>query len=88
MNENNFSSIGQIIREGANDFIRIASAFMHAMLQLPWPALLVACLLLAIFLTILPMALTLFMIFIMIKVIIALVSPKQHQHQNHSDESF
>lgn len=88
MTENNFRSIGQIVREGASDFIRIANDFVQAMLRLSLPALLAACLLLAIFLSILPMALTLFVIFIMIKIIIALVSPKQHQHQKHTDDTF
>ena len=81
MNENNERSIGQILSEGTNDFIRIGAELLQAMLRLPLPTLLVACLLLAIFLTILPMALTLFVIFLIIKLIVAVVSPKQQQHQ-------
>lgn len=85
MTENNERSIGQILSEGTNDFIRIGTEFLQAMLRLPLPALLVACLLLAIFLTILPMALGLFVIFLIIKLIIAIVSPKQQQYQ-HTDD--
>jgi ABC-type bacteriocin/lantibiotic exporter with double-glycine peptidase domain len=86
MTENNQRSIGQILSEGANDFIRIGTEFLQAMLRLPVPALLIACLLLAIFLTILPLALGLFVIFLIIKLIIAVVSPKQQQHQ-HTDDA-
>ena len=83
MNENNQRSIGQIISEGLNDFIRVGSELLQAMLRLPLPALLLACLILAFFLTILPLALTLFVIFFIIKLIIAIVSPKQRQiHQS------
>lgn len=85
MNANNDRSIGQIISEGINDFIGFGAELIQAILRLPVPALLVTCLLLAIFLTILPLALTLFVIFLMIKLIIALVSPKQSQ-QPHADE--
>jgi ABC-type transport system involved in cytochrome bd biosynthesis fused ATPase/permease subunit len=86
MTENNQRSIGQILSEGANDFIRIGTEFLQVMLRLPVPALLIACLLLAIFLTILPLALGLFVIFLIIKLIIAVVSPKQQQHQ-HTDDA-
>ncbi len=82
MTENNQRDIGQILSEGTNDFISLATEFLQAMLRLPLPALLIACLLLAIFLTILPMALGLFVIFLIIKLIVAVFSPKQQQiHQ-------
>lgn len=85
MTENNERSIGQIMSEGTNDFIRIGAELLQAMLRLPVPALLVACLLLAIFLTILPMALGLFVIFLIIKLIIAIVSPPLQQHRSNDD---
>ncbi|MES2049642.1 MAG: hypothetical protein V4447_14670 [Pseudomonadota bacterium] len=82
MTENNQRGIGQILSEGTNDFIRLGTEFLQAMLRLPLPALLIACLLLAIFLTILPMALGLFVIFLIVKLIVAVISPKQQQtHQ-------
>ena len=84
MNEYNERSIGQILSEGVNDFIRIGAELLQAMLHLPVPALLFTCLVLAIFLTILPLTLTLFVIFLIVKGIIALVSPKQ-QHQPNDD---
>jgi ABC-type bacteriocin/lantibiotic exporter with double-glycine peptidase domain len=84
MNTHNERSIGQILSEGVNDFIRIGAELVQAMLRLPVPALLLTCLLLAIFLTILPLALTLFVIFLIIKLIVAIVSPKQ-QHQQTDD---
>ena len=84
MNEHNERSIGQILNEGVNDFIRIGAELLQAMLRLPVPALLITCLLLAIFLTILPLALTLFVIFLIIKLIVAIVSPN-HQHRQTDD---
>lgn len=86
MNEHNERSIGKLISEGINDFIRFGAELIQAILRLPVPALLVTCLLLAIFLTILPLALSLFVIFLMIKLIVALVSPKQ-QRQPQTDDT-
>ena len=79
MNQHNERSIGQIMSEGINDLIRFGAELIQAILRLPVAALLISCLLLAIFLTILPLALTLFVIFLMVKLIIALVTPKQQQ---------
>lgn len=83
MNEQ--QSIGQIISEGINDFIRFGAELIQAILRLPVPALLVTCLLLAIFLTILPLAITLFIIFLIVKLIVAIASPKQQRHSQSDD---
>ena len=85
MNEHNERSIGQILSEGINDFIQIGADLIHAILRLPVPALLVTCLLLAIFLTILPLAITLFIIFLIVKLIVAIASPKQQHHPQSDD---
>jgi ABC-type bacteriocin/lantibiotic exporter with double-glycine peptidase domain len=85
MTNDNQRSIGQILSEGANDFIRVSSELLQAMLRLPLPALLLACLMLAFFLTILPLALTLFVIFLIIKLISAIFSPKLQRYQQSDD---
>lgn len=85
MTNENQRSIGQIISEGVNDFIRVGSELLQAMLRLPLPALLLACLMLAFFLTILPFALTLFVIFLIIKLIIAIASPKPRPYHQSED---
>jgi ABC-type bacteriocin/lantibiotic exporter with double-glycine peptidase domain len=78
-------SIGQILSEGVNDFIRVGGELLQSMLRLPLPALLLACLMLAFFLTILPLAITLFVVFLIIKLIIAMISPKQQQYHQSND---
>ncbi|MDO8702763.1 MAG: hypothetical protein Q7J77_10090 [Undibacterium sp.] len=87
MTHTNSRTIGQILREAAHDFIDIASALLHGMMRLPLPSLLMVCLVCALFLTILPLALTLFVSFLVYKLIVFLVAPQQNQEPEHAQNA-
>jgi uncharacterized membrane protein len=51
-----------------------------------WPALLASCVMAALLLTILPLALTLFVIFLLLKIAIALVAGYQYNKRHHENK--
>ena len=58
--------------------VRLAARTLRRM---SWPALLLSCLLLSLLLTILPLALTLFVVFLLFKLLVATVFVKRHHDQ-------
>ena len=85
MTQTNSTSLAQILREAAHDFVNIASDILQSLLRLPLPSLFIFCLACALFLTILPLALSLFVGFLVFKLIAFLVTPTQEQatHDRH-----
>ncbi|GAB2867897.1 hypothetical protein GCM10027277_41300 [Pseudoduganella ginsengisoli] len=67
-------TIGDVLREVGNAAAHIGRYFMRTLSRMSWPALLASCIMLAILLTILPLALTLFAIFLLAKIAIAIVA--------------
>ena len=67
-------TIGDVFREVGAAATHIGRYFMRTLSRMSWPALLASCIMLAILLTILPLALTLFAVFLLAKIAIAIVA--------------
>ena len=79
----NFSTLMDDIRDATVTVFRTCAQAARGIAELPWPALLCAALLLAIALTIIPLALTLFVTFLIIKfAVAALVVGKQRRRSD------
>jgi hypothetical protein len=70
-------TIGDVFREVGAAATHIGRYFMRTLSRMSWPALLASCFMLAVMLTILPLALTLFAIFLLAKIVMALVAGYQ-----------
>ncbi len=66
-----FSEVGRAFCAG----VRLAARTLRRM---SWPALLLSCVLLSLLLTILPLAMTLFVVFLLLKLLVATVFVKRH----------
>ena len=78
-------TVGGVFREVGQAAAQIGRAFTRALSRMSWPALLASCIMMALLLTILPLALTLFAIFLLLKIAIALISghnASKHVHEN------
>lgn len=79
----NFSTLMDDIRDAIVTVFAACARAARGIADLPWPALLCAALLLAIVMTIIPLALTLFVTFLIIKfVVAALVIDKQRRRSD------
>ena len=83
-------TIGDVFREVGAAATHIGRYFMRTLSRMSWPALLASCIMLAILLTILPLALTLFAVFLLAKIAIALVAgynynKRRGQYTPHKD---
>ncbi len=79
MNKLNEQSTGQFLHEASKQFLQTSISFLHWLMQLPLPALLLVCLGGALILSLLPMALTLFLLFLVCKLVLLLVAPSAEQ---------
>jgi hypothetical protein len=77
------SELIQTLRQDSQQLFSLAARFLKYLMQLPLPALLMACLGIALMLSILPLALSLFVGFLLIKLVVLLfmLKPKQSIHQ-------
>ena len=62
-------TFGETIREASDTVLRIARHALRGVERMSWPSLLVMCVMLALLITILPLAVTLFVLFLLVKVI-------------------
>ncbi|MGV7208704.1 hypothetical protein ACLB1G_12700 [Oxalobacteraceae bacterium A2-2] len=72
-------SICDLFEEAGRAFMGVLRHAMRTLQRMSWPAILVACLALAFILTILPLAITLFVAFMLVKVAIALFAVKRYK---------
>jgi hypothetical protein len=78
----------ETLREAADAVISIVRHGMRRLERMSWPSLLALCVMLAILLTILPLALTLFVIFLLAKLVIGACGPRharRHVHEQPQD---
>jgi hypothetical protein len=79
----NFSTLLDDLREACADVFRMCSRAARHIATLPWPALLVCAFGLAIAITLIPLALTLFVLFLAIKLAVGvIVIDKQRNRGN------
>ena len=81
----NGQSLLDLLEEVAQALMQTARAGLRTLRRMSWPALMLACVLLAFVLTILPLALFLFACFMLLKIVVAATVVKQHRGQRDHD---
>lgn len=72
------NTIAAVFREVGQAFCAGVRLAARTLRRMSWPALLLSCVLLSLLLTILPLALTLFVVFLLAKLLVAAVFVKRH----------
>jgi len=75
----------ETVREASDVIVSIVRHGMRRLERMSWPSLLALCVMLAILLSILPLALTLFVIFLLVKLVIGAFG-MQHVRRRHTHE--
>jgi hypothetical protein len=78
-------TFSETLREASDAVVSVVRHGMRRLERMSWPSLLALCVMLAILLTILPLALTLFVIFLLAKLIIGAFGV-QHVQRRHAHE--
>ena len=75
----------ETLREAYDATVRIARHAMRRLDRMSWPALLAACVMLALLITVLPLALTLFVLFLLVKLVAGALGGQRHRdiHDHH-----
>jgi|GEM_PF-712109 len=73
-------TFSETLREAADAVVSVSRHAVRRLGRMSWPALLALCVVLALLLTILPLALTLFVIFLLAKLVIGAFGV-QHMHK-------
>jgi hypothetical protein len=75
-----------IFRQTIEEFLYLARRAFRALDELPLPRLLLACLVIALMISVIPLAVSLFLIFLGVKLLMGLVFYNVHQQKgNHRD---
>jgi hypothetical protein len=77
----NGQSLIDLLEEVAQALMQTLRFGLRTLQRLSWPALMLACVLLAFVLTILPLALFLFVCFLLLKIVVAAIVV--HKHRDH-----
>jgi uncharacterized membrane protein len=62
-------TFGETVREASDTVLRIARHALRSVERMSWPSLLAMCVMLALLITILPLAVTLFVLFLLVKLV-------------------
>ncbi len=73
----------ETLREAYDGTVRIVRHAMRRLERMPWPSLLVVCVMLALLITVLPLALTLFVLFLLVKLAANALGSARHQPRRH-----
>lgn len=79
-------TIGDVFREVARATQQVGRSLTRALSRMSWPALLASCIMMALLLTVLPLALTLFAVFLLLKVAIALIAGHNLNKRTHESK--
>lgn len=74
----NFATLMDDIGDGCAKILRGCGRAIRGMAGLPWPALLAAAILLALVVTIIPLALFLFVVFMLVKFAVTALASRKH----------
>lgn len=75
-----------VLRQAMHEFRYFGNKFVQALLRTPLPRILVVCIGLALFITIVPLVLTLFVVFILLKLLLLIVVLTVRKHRNNPSE--
>jgi len=76
------NTISAVFREVGHAFCAGVRLAARTLRRMSWPALLVSCILMSLLLTILPLAMTLFVVFLLLKLLVATVFVNRHHEKN------
>ncbi|WP_338770982.1 hypothetical protein [Massilia sp. METH4] len=71
----------ETLREAWDGTTRIVRHALRRLERMPWPSLLVVCVMLALLVTVLPLALTLFVLFLLVKLVAGALGGSRHRPQ-------
>jgi hypothetical protein len=76
----------ETLREAYDATVRIVRHAMRRLERMPWPTLLAVCVMLALLITVLPLALTLFVLFLLVKLAAGALGGSRHRpsHRTHA----
>lgn len=74
------------VQEAWSAMVRIVRHAMRRLERMPWPTLLAVCVMLALLITVLPLALTLFVLFLLVKLAANALGGHRHppRHRDHA----
>lgn len=77
------------VREAWDAMVRIVRHAMRRLERMPWPTLLAVCVMLALLITVLPLALTLFVLFLLVKLAANALGANRHRprHRDHAPQN-
>lgn len=75
-------SFTDVLREVGKAATHIGHFFMRTLSRMSWPGLLASCVMLALLLTILPLALTLFAVFLLLKLAASMIASYHDKKRN------
>ena len=79
-------TFGESIREASDTVLRIARHALRSVERMSWPSLLAMCVMLALLITILPLAVTLFVLFLLVKLVATALGVSAY-HNKRRDET-
>ena len=89
MNKTDFRTFAAALEDIAHDIVRACRRGARTIAAMPWPAMLACCIALAFVISILPLALFLFLLFMGLKLIIgAFVVDRRRTYRKHDGEQY
>ena len=85
MNKITFDSISDLLGDIFRASVHAARVLLATIAAMPWPQLLASCVLLALVLTILPLAFTLFVVFMLVKLVVAAIVVQSRRNRSHHE---
>lgn len=79
-------SFSETLREACDTIVTLVRHAARRIERMPWPALLAMCLMLALFFTVLPLALTLFVLFLLVKLVLGAFGVSHYHARRQPDE--
>lgn len=73
----------ETLREAWDETVRLARLALRRLDRMPWPSLLAVCVMLALLITVLPLALTLFVLFLLVKLVGNALGGTRHARPHH-----
>lgn len=77
----------ETLRDAYDATMRIVRHAMRRLDRMPWPTLLAVCVMLALLITVLPLALTLFVLFLLVKLVAGAIGGQRHRPRGHAHQN-
>jgi membrane protein implicated in regulation of membrane protease activity len=90
MSNTSFREFANAMEDVARDIVRACRRGIKAIVAMPWPAMLACCIGLALLISILPLALFLFVLFMAVKLVVGafVVDRRRDLRERHTDTTY